>query len=688
MSDFVNLALNACNGKLEKPKEELTQPNWIRYMMKMPLLKASATDHLKEDPTEIEADLYDALEDLEDNTSIIEEEDVPEDRTIIEDFIEKWLVINKDKKVMPTICKTLKNIGELQNYVTKDNDSFDQFKTLIVNYCLIKCNIKVLLAYKGNADSSWSNYFLKYISSIIKKEFVPLVRKPRLVNKSTFIFKVYPNQTITIFSKYADVSCIKDRLLELKLGNKVVANLTPEPGLIFKCEEKLFKSHENEVKEGTLELNLVIKNFKTGSNEMSFADELQNAQFLSSKLFKDCKQLFKVELSESVKIVESDCFSGCSRMKKLEVAYDNIIEGEPDYRFKINYRKPPIVIDLVDLNEREMASNDSFESYSNNDTIPINLTEEGADNDTLPDEVFDDGGKVWENGTEDKYDNQGVSVVDIDKAIERGSQTVGGLNDSNDIRWCLNLLPNKLHSDILYYTYFGLPIDKYLLDENGNVPIREIAKYLTGEYGDHNWSAEKYRATAELHNIYVSYTTLTEWKVSKNNKANDVKTFLLNDQRISKGDKVKWFIQLLSGLSYTQIAKKTEEKVKEENGKNKMKEIEKKEKKYAKIINQAKQRLVEQLITSEQYDLLVLNELKHLKDAYLKAYNITDDEAYLNSFCKTTEDILTMKDVENAGLQAKEEAEQAKKKRKTIYEDTVRRGIAQVFEVLYEYINK
>lgn len=682
MSDFVNLALNACNGKLEKPRKELTQPNWIRYMMKMPLLKDSATDHLKEDPTEIEADLYDALEDLEDNTSIIEEEDIPEDRTIIEKFLEKWMVVNKDKKVMPTICKTLKYIGELQNYVTKDNDSFDLFKTLIVNYCLIKCNIKVLLAYKGNTDSSWSCYFLKYITTIIEEEFGGIVHKPRLINKSTFFFKAIPNQTIKLISNNADVSCIKDTLLQIKVGKEVVANLPPKPGLIFKCEKDYFKS------ESPLEIKMVIKNFKTGSEKTSYVYEYQQGQFLSSKLFKGCKHLLKVELSDRIKIVEADCFADCSEMRKLEVAYDNIIEGEPDYRFKINYRKPPIVIDLVDLNEREMASNDSFESNSNNDMIPINLTEEGADNDTLSDDVFDDGGKVWENGTEDKYDNQGVSVVDIDKALERGSQSVGELNDSNDIRWCLNLLPNKLHSDILYYTYFGLPIDKYLLDENGNVPIREIAKYLTGEYGDHNWSAEKYRATAELHNIYVSYTTLTEWKVSKNNKANDVKTFLLNDQRISKGDKVKWFIQLLSGLSYTQIAKKTEEKVKEENGKNKMKEIEKKEKKYAEIINQAKQRLVAQLITSEQYDLLVLNELKHLKDAYLKAYNITDDEAYLNSFCKTAEDILTMKDVENAGLQAKEEAEQAKKIRKTIYENTVRRGIAQVFEVLYEYINK
>ena len=88
-------------------------------------------------------------------------------------------------------------------------------------------------------------------------------------------------------------------------------------------------------------------------------------------------------------------------------------------------------------------------------------------------------------------------------------------------------------------------------------------------------------------------------------------------------------------------------------------DIQKAEQDYANAIKNAQQKLVENIMKSDEYDRQVLSGQQQLADAYLKAYNATGDEKYLNSFRETAQHVLEMQGVVDATTKAQKEAEQA-----------------------------
>lgn len=542
MSDFEKLARNACKGNLDCQEElVLTQPNWIRFMMGLPLLNVSKEDMPAKESVDCEADLEEALDEIEHPKSDKKEVVVPKDKSIIERFLRQWMKSNRDKKVMPTIFFTLEKIGEKQNFVNNDRYSYPYWENYIVNYGLIDCNIKVFLAYKGNTDNSWSSYFLRYISTIIRDAFGGIRNRRPKVKKSTFVFRVSPDEIITIFSKTADVSCIKDTSLELRVDSKVVANLTPKSGLTFKCGKELFKSDKVSETLATLDLSMEIKNFRTASKASSYAYEYEHSQFLSTELFKDCKHLYNVELSDDVRVVEYDCFAGCSKMKTLKVPFKHLIAGEANYPFKIVSRDP--ITKEKEPNDSDGASNGDTSTNDNNkiDSLDNRFsgnTEMNREDDGELNDVYFEG-----------LDTNALDIIGGNsRAVEESFES--------DEKLCIRLMSNKLHSAILYYTYYGLPIDvKH--DKNDNVKIGDIERYLTSkhpEWGHKNWSAEKLRAINEYRKVYIVYTKWKEWNLSKKDKVEEAKAFLLNDNRIGENE-LRVFAQLLSGNTFAQIAR-------------------------------------------------------------------------------------------------------------------------------------
>lgn len=88
-------------------------------------------------------------------------------------------------------------------------------------------------------------------------------------------------------------------------------------------------------------------------------------------------------------------------------------------------------------------------------------------------------------------------------------------------------------------------------------------------------------------------------------------------------------------------------------------EVTKAEQSYAESINIAQEKLMANVMKSEEYDKLVLSGQERLADAYLKAYNATGNDQYLNAFRETSEHILDMRGVVDANIQAQKLAEQA-----------------------------
>lgn len=557
MSVFVELAKAACReGKMDC-QDNLTQPNWIRLMMGMDLIDVSNAESSAENAADSEEDLEEVLDEINNPTADKKEVVAPIDKSIIESFLRQWMRRMRGKEgndVMPTICRTLINIGE-SNYVNNNKYPFDFWENFIVNYSLIDCNIKVLLAYKGNTDNSWSSYFKKYISTIIKVELGGIVKLPHLIKKSTFIYRVAPDETITIFSKTADVSCIKDTTpLQLKVNNKVVASLIPRSGLTFKCDKKIFPSDKALGTLETLDLSLVIKNFKTGSKASSYAYEYEHSQFLATELFKDCKHLYKVELSDYVQVVEYDCFAGCSKMKQLKVPFVHLIEGESNYKFKIVSREP--------LPERKEADDDKLKSdNSNEDFYQPTADTSDIDNNTsdLPDSFsFDNAENNMEDEEKKKNDYREGTISVTTNMPGDSTQTIEEFNDGDDIKLCLYLMPNKLHSEILYYTFYDLPdnVKDVHIDKNDNVAIEDVAKYLTSIHPNNintNWYAEKLRAKEEFRKVYLIYSKWTKWKLSRSNKIKEAIAILNKDNRIGPND-IRVLGLLLSGNTFTQIA--------------------------------------------------------------------------------------------------------------------------------------
>lgn len=512
MSEFEKLARNACQGRKDCPEElTLTQPNWIKFMLGIP--------H-KEKPKE--------------ETKVM-------DKSIIEKFLKLWLKANM-KLVMDKIHKTLEAIGERKNLEYYNKDVF--FEKYIVNYSLIDCNIRVLLAYRGKSDGEWASYFLKRISTMIKEELGGVVRGYYPVKKSTFIYRVAPNEEVVIFSKTADVSCIRDASLQLRAGKNIVADkLSPKPGLKIKCKKEFFDAKE------TLDISMVIKNFRTGNEKIAYAPEYLNEQFLATELFKDCKNLLKVKLSDKVNFVESDCFVGCSRMKKLEVSQRCHIEESTDYSFDVVRRQSPIQESTEGIPEDP------------NDPSP-------SDAETMINDSFNEDGTriIGVDGDEDEKESEGALPLDINDTIVKDSQA--SIND--DVKWCLELMPNQLHAEILRLTYYGLPKEDIVPedeiikpDKNGNVKIGDVGRYLerkrvrpgiNEEDVNHNWYAAKHRAMHELRIIYHVYTTWVDWKLKKQKgKINEANIYLL--QRNISADEINVLGLLLSGKTYADIAK-------------------------------------------------------------------------------------------------------------------------------------
>ena len=88
-------------------------------------------------------------------------------------------------------------------------------------------------------------------------------------------------------------------------------------------------------------------------------------------------------------------------------------------------------------------------------------------------------------------------------------------------------------------------------------------------------------------------------------------------------------------------------------------DVQKAEKDYADAISNAQQMLVENMMKSDDYDKQVLDGHKKLSDAYLKAYNATGDDKYLNSFRETAQHINEMQGVVDKNIEAQKQAEQA-----------------------------
>ena len=87
--------------------------------------------------------------------------------------------------------------------------------------------------------------------------------------------------------------------------------------------------------------------------------------------------------------------------------------------------------------------------------------------------------------------------------------------------------------------------------------------------------------------------------------------------------------------------------------------IEKAQKDYADAISNAQQKLVENMMKSDEYDKQILSGQQKLADAYLKAYNETGDEKYLSAFRETATHVKEMQGVVDANAEAQKAAEQA-----------------------------
>ena len=89
------------------------------------------------------------------------------------------------------------------------------------------------------------------------------------------------------------------------------------------------------------------------------------------------------------------------------------------------------------------------------------------------------------------------------------------------------------------------------------------------------------------------------------------------------------------------------------------KDIEKAQNDYADAISNAQQKLVENMMKSDEYDKQVLSGQQKLADAYLKAYNVTCDEKYLSAFRETATHVKEMQGVVDANVEAQKSAEHA-----------------------------
>ena len=88
-------------------------------------------------------------------------------------------------------------------------------------------------------------------------------------------------------------------------------------------------------------------------------------------------------------------------------------------------------------------------------------------------------------------------------------------------------------------------------------------------------------------------------------------------------------------------------------------DVQKALKDYADAISNAQQKMVANMITSDDYDKQVQQGQQRLADAYLKAYNVTGDEQYLDGFRTASSRYNEMSDVIKDNIEAQREQQQA-----------------------------
>ena len=553
MSDFVQLARKACKGKLNSLEDKvLSQRNWIRLMMDEPLEKTSSGIQ-SDDTDDNEIDTEDIFEDSKSGSVT---KDTGKDLSAFETFLKTWIAENEGL-FMTIVNQNL--YGERPSIPEKyEGNLFNFYSEIIITYSLADFKKDIFLHYRGDSDSVWSAYLYDCIRTLVREIFAPWIKSSHMVKISTFTYRAFPNKTVLLFSENADVSCIKDKSLQLKLNSnkdkkkKVIANLAPSPGLKFDCKKEYFESGE------TWELSMVIKNFCTRSEETSYADEYQDGQFLSSELFRDCTNLVKVELSDLVKVVESDCFIGCSSLETLVAPLDHHIVGEYNYPFKVKSRTTYTEVSIPD--EKPILSTDSpVDMFGLSTESP----KDDGEKDDDCDDTSDNGEMNMGDEDESKSNyNEGPSIVNDDEI--RKAISFSDTPAIDDEIWTnLQKMPEQLFSEILYCTWYakqGLPKDFVCqLDKDGFAKIRDVKRYLSSKLPeDHryknyqNWSQLKKKAGEMYYKVKTVSETIEKWSSSKNDKIKKADAILFSDRR--PRNTAKWFIQLLQGKSFAKIA--------------------------------------------------------------------------------------------------------------------------------------
>ena len=88
-------------------------------------------------------------------------------------------------------------------------------------------------------------------------------------------------------------------------------------------------------------------------------------------------------------------------------------------------------------------------------------------------------------------------------------------------------------------------------------------------------------------------------------------------------------------------------------------DIQKAEKEYANALKNAQLKMNEGMIKDDKYEKEILENEKKLADAYLKAYNVTGDEEYLNKFKDTADRVKNLEGVVDAAAEAHKAEENA-----------------------------
>lgn len=542
MDEFVKLAFNVCKKHSKNPDGlTLTQPNWIRFMLGLPLLKTSQIVNSSKESKD--DDFYSDNGLKKKDAQVARQGDLQTkcDKSIIESFLKSWFKKNKKETVIPCIKKALLN-------EQLEEEKYEIYKDYIISWVLIDCNIHKLLLYKSNTDQQWKAYFCDYIRTIIRE--MNGIKPVRGITKSSFYYNLKLNEPVKLFSKNADVSCIVDKSVNVKLINKgkkkvlKTVALKPKAGLTYKFDI------EDSIKGESLEVCMEIKNFRTGNGDIAaFAYEFQSAQFISAKLFKDCTHLSIVKLSDNVKVVGKECFAGCTSLRKLEMPELYVIIGECDYNFEIRHRNPIAKIKPFTKIE-EMGCVRASGDYSEvNNTSNPDASDNGVDIDSFDVKYYKGGGDSY---VDDDEDNNDVPFDMRDEHLQSSE-----LDDAKaDIKFCLQMMPNKLRSDILKYTHWGIPNAPFEVryDKKGYVKIESVRRYMINvlhENPRHNYDMEKNRGNKDLMRLYIVYTTLKEWKSSNNEKIKAVNSQFANETVFERRDVL---IRIFRGETYTQIA--------------------------------------------------------------------------------------------------------------------------------------